>query len=414
MKKKNFTIFIITIIIAMTLLTFNSNINTSAKKEPISDNSSHTIIKTEITDKTIKKNMVFSVNITCIPNQPIRSYQFSLSFNSSLMQVESVEEGNIFTSQEYNTFWMPGEIDNKKGKIQDYAATIQGEGNTTSSGKLATIKLKSKNIDQTSTLKLYNTTLMNETSEIDTKTIDSKITIGVTKTTNRPPFIPLKPSGPKSGFTNTTYQFSTETQDPDNDKIYYLYEWDDNSEKKWKGPFKSNSTCITLHKWKNPGVYEIRVKAKDALNNETQWTPTFTISIQNQTKSTNNQKNKNNPPATYYTPIEPKVEDTIQFSYQSLDKNVNISSFHWDFGDNTTSNKKTPIHQFKNNKTYIVTLTVWDNNNRSNTTSQPITISSITDTSKNEVTENEKQTPSFSMISIIFSLAIIIIIKNKR
>lgn len=63
-----------------------------------------------------------------------------------------------------------------------------------------------------------------------------------------------------------------------------------------------------------------------------------------------------------YTPSEPRVDETVFFNDTSTDIDGTIISWHWDFGDGTTSTLRNTTHQFQDNISYIVTLNVTDNN----------------------------------------------------
>lgn len=67
---------------------------------------------------------------------------------------------------------------------------------------------------------------------------------------------------------------------------------------------------------------------------------------------------------------------TIEFKDRSWDADGNITSWHWDFGDNTNSTEQNPTHTFAEPGTYTVTLTVTDDQGGSNTKSQTFTVPS--------------------------------------
>ncbi|CAB3287915.1 protein of unknown function [Methanocaldococcus lauensis] len=75
-----------------------------------------------------------------------------------------------------------------------------------------------------------------------------------------------------------------------------------------------------------------------------------------------------------YTPRNPTTSDTIQFIDLSYDPDGNITSWLWDFGDNTTSNEQNPTHRYTKAGTYTVTLTVTDNDGFTNSTSIKIVV----------------------------------------
>jgi hypothetical protein len=94
-----------------------------------------------------------------------------------------------------------------------------------------------------------------------------------------PPFIPIKPTGFKSGQINKEYYYKTTTTDPDGDIIYYLFDWGDDTDSGWIGPFNSGVECNISHIWKNSGNFDIKVKAKDTHNLESDWSDPLEISM---------------------------------------------------------------------------------------------------------------------------------------
>lgn len=74
-----------------------------------------------------------------------------------------------------------------------------------------------------------------------------------------------------------------------------------------------------------------------------------------------------------YTPTYPARIDNIEFTDISIDDG-NISKWYWEFGDEYGSNMQHPNHQYTELGTYLVNLTVWDDENNSNTTQQSITV----------------------------------------
>jgi hypothetical protein len=95
---------------------------------------------------------------------------------------------------------------------------------------------------------------------------------------NSPPNKPNKPSGPASGKPNTVYTYSTSTTDPNGNQVYYQWDWGDGSQSNWLGPYNSGATISTTHTW-GKGSYSIKVKAKDTIGAESNWSDPFTITM---------------------------------------------------------------------------------------------------------------------------------------
>ncbi len=87
-------------------------------------------------------------------------------------------------------------------------------------------------------------------------------------TDNNPPNQPETPTGPGKGRPGKSYTFSTLTTDPDGDRIYYMFDWDDGTELEWFGPFNSGDTTSFSHIWDNEGSFQVKVKAIDDPNGD--------------------------------------------------------------------------------------------------------------------------------------------------
>jgi hypothetical protein len=96
-----------------------------------------TLISIDPVSKTVSPGETFTVNVSCVPGQPIKSFEFELSFNASLLQANSVSEGDIFDG--YTTFFNDGTINNTAGTIVDIYDLIVGVGTVSGSGTLVTI-----------------------------------------------------------------------------------------------------------------------------------------------------------------------------------------------------------------------------------------------------------------------------------
>lgn len=81
----------------------------------------------------------------------------------------------------------------------------------------------------------------------------------------------------------------------------------------------------------------------------------------------------------YWTPVYPKVNQTVQFFDNSTDSNGSIVEWWWDFGDGSTSTEKNPKHVYQNVGNYNVKLVVTDNDGQKSEKQLTIKISAESD-----------------------------------
>jgi predicted choloylglycine hydrolase len=104
----------------------------------------------------------------------------------------------------------------------------------------------------------------------------------------QPPNKPLKPNGPSQAEIGKEYYYITSTTDPNDDPIYYLFDWGDGTDSDWQGPYGSGEQCNLSHSWSIKGSYEIKVKAKDMYGNESPWSDPLIVSMSKQRVFTSN------------------------------------------------------------------------------------------------------------------------------
>jgi len=97
--------------------------------------------------------------------------------------------------------------------------------------------------------------------------------------TNSPPEKPTRPTGKAQGSAGTSYQYTSETTDINQDEIYYMWDWGDGTYSEWLGPYSSGSSCTESYTWNEQGTYTVRVKAKDNEDAESEWSEPFTVKM---------------------------------------------------------------------------------------------------------------------------------------
>jgi len=86
-----------------------------------------------------------------------------------------------------------------------------------------------------------------------------------------PPDKPEAPTGPLFGKTGIEYIFTTSTNDPDGDALYYMWNWGDGNYSEWL------STNQASYSWEQQAKFNISVKAKDIYGAESDWSEPLAI-----------------------------------------------------------------------------------------------------------------------------------------
>lgn len=79
---------------------------------------------------------------------------------------------------------------------------------------------------------------------------------------------------------------------------------------------------------------------------------------------------------------------TVHFTDQSVAGNSPITNWHWDFGDQQTSNEQNPTHEYQAAGTYEVTLTITTNQGTDTSASQSIVVTSGNDNTDQSIEGN--------------------------
>jgi len=96
---------------------------------------------------------------------------------------------------------------------------------------------------------------------------------------NYPPDKPDRPSGETNGKIKVEYNYTTKTSDANGDQVWYWWDWGDETNSSWLGPFASNTTANASHTWTKKGSYAIKVKAKDISGDESPWSDPLAVSM---------------------------------------------------------------------------------------------------------------------------------------
>ncbi len=93
------------------------------------------------------------------------------------------------------------------------------------------------------------------------------------------PLIPQNIIGPSSIKIQNAAIFSTSTTHPENDSLYYMWDWGDGNFTEWFGPYESGETVQTSYAWRQPGFFEIKVRTKSINGPESNWSEPFKVEV---------------------------------------------------------------------------------------------------------------------------------------
>jgi hypothetical protein len=94
--------------------------------------------------------------------------------------------------------------------------------------------------------------------------------LNVTITDNTPPDVPTI-TGPHKGKPGINYLFNFQTDDGQEQEIYFFIDWGDNTTSGWLGPYVSGTTLHQTHTWAEKMNWTVKVKAKDSMDSESDW-----------------------------------------------------------------------------------------------------------------------------------------------
>jgi hypothetical protein len=96
---------------------------------------------------------------------------------------------------------------------------------------------------------------------------------------NTQPNIPETPLGPTSGRIKREQTFTSSATDQDGDDLWYFWDWGDENNSGWLGPYSSGDTCEASYTWQLEGNFSVRVKVKDGNGGESYWSDSLPISM---------------------------------------------------------------------------------------------------------------------------------------
>lgn len=94
-------------------------------------------------------------------------------------------------------------------------------------------------------------------------------------------------TGPSQGGDEISFSFTAVASHPDDEQIYYNWDWGDGNQTGFLGPYNSGVPMTRNYTWVNHGVYDIRVKARYSGGSESNWSAIHTMVIADQINFSN-------------------------------------------------------------------------------------------------------------------------------
>lgn len=127
----------------------------------------------------------FTLSLYIEPDTPISGCQFNLHFDSSLLNVTSVLEGDLLNQDGADTIFSPGGIDNSQITVINVFAVILGKSNVSTLDIFANISLVALNQSGICTFKLFIVAISNSTGHTLPVTVNNgNVAIGDVTTTS--------------------------------------------------------------------------------------------------------------------------------------------------------------------------------------------------------------------------------------
>jgi hypothetical protein len=96
---------------------------------------------------------------------------------------------------------------------------------------------------------------------------------------SNPPEKPSTPAGPTNGGIGKELTYTTLTTDPENDEVYYMFDWGDGTTSGWIGPFDSGAIASATNTFTVEGTYSIKVVAKDDHGKVSSWSDELAVTL---------------------------------------------------------------------------------------------------------------------------------------
>ena len=140
---------------------------------------------------------------------------------------------------------------------------------------------------------------------------------------NIPPDKPII-TGPSTGYEGEEITIYFSTTDPEEHDLYYFVDWGDGTYSEWLGPYVSGETAEAYHVFEIPAEYNLKVKAKDIKNGQSEWSDLHPLTILEDTPP-------NKPTIT--GPRMTRAGKEVEFKFTAVDPEGHDVYYYINWGD---------------------------------------------------------------------------------
>jgi hypothetical protein len=350
-----------------------------------------TLVQVSPSNTTVSALQTFSLSISCIPSQPIKSFELKISFDPSLLQANSVTEGTIFSG--HTTFFNDGTIDNSAGTIINIYNLIIGPENVSNPGTLVTVSFTAKTFSGASTIDLYDVGVTDDLGYVSITVSDATVmVIGE----NQPPiFSSVSPINGSTGIAIGTAALTIMIRDPEGDVFNWSITTSPNIGNNADITAANGTKTCSISGLSYSTTYHWYVVCKDVGSNHwknaSYW---FTTAAESQGGNPPGdggteppfEPEQNLPPNAPVQPIGPTfIERGIWYEYTSFTSDLDGDQvrLRFDWGDGNFSNWSDLVdsnitvsasHIWDNRSTFSVRVIAQDENGSNSSWSPPLNV----------------------------------------
>lgn len=166
-------------------------------------------------NRTVNQGQSFDLNVSIDPKgAAISGAQLNIAFNKTLLNLNSVTEGTLFTQNGSSTYFNNGTINNSEGIVRNIFGVILGPGNISTSGTFVTLNFTASGQSGTSDILLSNV-LISDPNALAFPLITSNTSVNI----NSAPV--MGNIGNKNTYKGQTLSFTVLATDTNGDPLTY-------------------------------------------------------------------------------------------------------------------------------------------------------------------------------------------------